>query len=251
MKKVQFLFILLLFSVSKANCQKKEFIISNIQSQIERATAIDVKNKNNDSLSFIYKGLTILEKKKKHRVYTYWQAYTLLQISQNDYSNNRRDQAKKNLNNAISKVGSIKNKNADEYSLLALLQCVSMSFEPAGALWRLKDITENIESALKKEPQNIRANYVDAIFDFYTPEVYGGGEKVVSSLEKALEGSEQRFKNSYLPSWGKIESYELMIQYYLKKKNKNEANKYCEQALKKYPQNATFSKLWKKISNMN
>ncbi len=250
MKKILLLVTIFTLSVLNANCQKKEFKLANIEAQIENASQADSKNNNNDSLKFIYKGLTALEKKKKNRIYTYWQAYTLLNISQNEFANGKKDQAKKNINNAISKLESIKRKNADEYSLLALLQCISMSLEPAGAMWRLKDISENIDAALKIEPQNIRANYVDATFDYYTPEVYGGGGKVVKRLEFAINNPEQKHKNTYLPSWGKKESYELIIQYYIKKNNKTEATKYCKMAIKNYPNYYAFNKLWNKVNKM-
>ena len=57
---------------------------------------------------------------------------------------------------------------------------------------------------------------------------------------KALSIPAQKIANPYLPSWGRQECYELLTNYYIKKKNMKQAKKYIELGLLEYPDSYTL-----------
>lgn len=212
------------------------FYTKNFQSTIDSIEYTST-NQNYSGLMELYNAFTKEQNKNKNRIFSYWRSYLLMKISAIEYENKKKSKAIKKVNKAIEILEEIKGKNSDEYTLLALLQCMTLSYEPAGAMYRLKGITENINNAIIKDPNNIRANYVKAMFDYYTPEMFGGGQSVEQILIKTINMSDQFSKNNYLPSWGKPESYHLLIKHYLKKGDKSTAKKYYQIAVKRYPRN--------------
>lgn len=81
----------------------------------------------------------------------------------------------------------------------------------------------------------------DKSYDYYTPETYNRVSKVEEYALKALSLPAQKIADPDLPSWGRQESYELLTNYYLKKKNLEQAKKYIEQGLLEYPDSYTLN----------
>ncbi len=102
-------------------------------------------------------------------------------------------------------------------------------------------------SAVEKNAKNLRAYYALASNDFYRPEQYGGGKVCEKYLLKAIELPEQEVKNVYLPSWGKKESYAMLIRWYIRKKEWSKATKYYEEATNLYPKDYELKKLKSQI----
>ena len=94
---------------------------------------------------------------------------------------------------------------------------------------------------------NLRGYYVFASNDFYTPEKYGGGQDAEKYLIKAISLPDQKIKNDYLPSWGKEESYEMLIKLYIKKEKWVLAKKYFQEGNKEYPESYTINQLASKL----
>lgn len=218
--------------------------IKNIQMTID---SIEQKGSNQRYAELVGLYNHFTKGNNKNRVYLYWRSYILMKISAIEYENKKKSKAIKKINKAIDILEGIKSKNSDEYTLLALLQCMTLSYEPAGAMYRLKGISENINNAIIKEPNNIRANYVKALFDYYTPEVFGGRKSVEPILKRTISMPDQVFINNYLPAWGKAESYYLLINYYLNIGDKVKAKHYYQTAMANYPQNKLLINLKKYI----
>ncbi|WP_116496235.1 tetratricopeptide repeat protein [Balneicella halophila] len=106
-----------------------------------------------------------------------------------------------------------------------------------------RQIEKNGKLAIEKDSTNLRAYYALASNDFYTPEQYGGGKHSEEYLLKAISLPDQKVKNSMLPSWGKQESYELLVSWYIRKKDWEKAKRYHKEAVKKYPENYLLNQL--------
>ncbi|UWS40271.1 hypothetical protein [Riemerella anatipestifer] len=114
----------------------------------------------------------------------------------------------------------------------------------------MKRIDENLEKAITLNHKNLRAYYVNASYDFYTPEEYGGGAKTEKYLLKAITLNDRTSTSTFSPHWGKELSYGLLIEYYIKKKNKRLAEKYYQESVKKYPNSNYFNRYLKLIDNI-
>ena len=137
----------------------------------------------------------------------------------------------------------MKNKNSEDYALLAMLQGFSIQFKGMKAMFISRDIKKNLKKAIAIDSTNLRAYYVFASNDYHTPEKYGGGKKAEEYLLKAISLPAQKIKNDYLPSWGKEEAYEMLIKLYIKKEKWELAKKYYKEGIKKFPESYTISQL--------
>ena len=108
-------------------------------------------------------------------------------------------------------------------------------------------IKKNLKKAIAIDSTNLRAYYVYASNDFHTPEKYGGGKEAEKYLLKAISLPSQKIKNDYLPSWGKEESYEMLIKLYIKKEKWDLAKKYFQEGIAAYPESYTINQLASKL----
>jgi tetratricopeptide (TPR) repeat protein len=109
------------------------------------------------------------------------------------------------------------------------------------------DVKKNVDSAISLDSTNLRAWYVSASNDFHTPELYGGGKKAEKYLQKAISLPAQEIINSYLPSWGKEESYEMLIKLYIQKENWDMAKKYFQEGATAFPESYVINQLASKL----
>ena len=101
--------------------------------------------------------------------------------------------------------------------------------------------------AISLDSANLRAYYVYASNDFYTPEAFGGGQEAEKYLLKALSLPTQKIANEYLPSWGKEEAYELLIKLYIKQEKWGLAKKFFHQGLAEFPESYPINQLAPKL----
>lgn len=98
-----------------------------------------------------------------------------------------------------------------------------------------KDATTYIERAIELDENNLRAYYVLANNNYYTPANYGGGKGVEKYILKALSLPTRKIDNPYLPSWGRQESYELLTNHYIKQQEFEKAKIYIDLGLTEFP----------------
>lgn len=194
-----------------------------------------------DSVEFI---IDSMYTQNKNNLLLYWTAYTKYFKTIIYLQNDDKINLKKENIAALGLLESIKNKNSDDYALLAILKGLSFLYTTgARAPFIANDIKKNIDRAIKINPGNIRAYYAQGNNDYYTPKAYGGGKIAEKSFIKAITLQNYNVDSSILPSWGKEESYEQLIKIYIEKENWKSAIKYFNEAIKMYPENYMISKL--------
>ncbi|MGB5820922.1 MAG: hypothetical protein WBG90_15660 [Saonia sp.] len=70
----------------------------------------------------------------------------------------------------------------------------------------------------------------------YTPKEFGGGRIVEKHLNNAINLAPQEKRNFFAPSWGRIESYLLLMDYYDQKDDSEKVMKIREAFKNEYPQ---------------
>ena len=225
------------------------------QQQID-SLLYDIENKINNSLTQCFvsgsdeklidlsvKLNNLSTEKKQGQIISYWRAYLNYYLAIYYISKKKNELSEKSIENGIKMLKNINNKNSEDLALLALMQSFSIQFKRNEAMFISKNISENANNSVKLNSSNLRGYYVLASQDFYTPEEYGGGQKVEEYLHKAISLPIQKVPNKYLPSWGKEESYELLVRYYIKKERWEEAKKYFKEGLALFPQSYQLKQL--------
>lgn len=222
---------------------RDSFSLDSIQSKIFSAFLSDIMSQTNAEMSFIGNKLDDLSKQKPNSVISYWQAY--LQFYQGIYylKVEHAERCKNEFDKGISILTNLKNKNTEDYALLARLQGISMRFAGMNAPSLAQEMSSNAKKAIELDPDNLRANLIYASNDYYTPAIFGGGKDAEKYLLKAISLPEQKVVNTYMPSWGKDEAYEMLIKLYLMREDKASAKKYYDEAIKLYPGNFILKQL--------
>ncbi len=226
---------------------KSDSLLVGIQNKIYQAFVQSLMSQNNEPLEKISKELEALSKEKHQNLITYWRAY--LQFYSSIYYLKKGDKktAEKEIDKGINWLKEMKNKNSEDYALLAMLQGFSIQFKGMKAMFISGDIKKNAKMSIALDSTNLRAYYVYASNDFHTPEKYGGGKEAEKYLLKAISLPAQEIKNVYLPSWGKEEAYEMLIKLYIKKEKWDLAKKYYQKAIKEFPDSYVINQLASKL----
>ena len=218
-------------------------LLLRIQNKVYQAFVASLLSHKSDELDKISKGLSDLYKAKNQNIILYWQGYLQYYASIYYLQQNNKKAAENEADKGLNWLKSIKNKNSEDYALLALLQSFSIQFRTGDAMLISQEINKDIENALAIDSSNLRANYVFASNNFYTPKKYGGGKLVEKYLLKAISLPTQKTPNQYLPSWGKEESYEMLIKYYIQNKKWDLAKQYYEKGIKECPKSYIINQL--------
>lgn len=223
-------------------------ILENIQEKIYQAFVTAVTSKNVESIERIEDKLEALVKKHPQNIIKYWQAYLFYYKSVYYMQNKDKVNSEKAINIGVKIMEELSPKNAEDYALLGMLQGFAIQYVPnlRKGVYSVKT-KKNIEKALKLDSKNVRAHYVAASNDFYTPKEFGGGKVLKKHLLKAIALPEQPVKNKYLPSWGKDSSYVMLIEAFIKEGDIAEAKKYFKEAIALYPDNYSIKSLAVKL----
>lgn len=214
---------------------KKDTVLNDIQYIIQKAFNADVANKNVKALTDLEASLE-QEGGKDVNLRNYWIAYinylkTIVAQQQKD-----NETAKASDEKGIKLLEENTTKNAEDYALLALLRGLSFPFASAGEEMNIYyEIEHLLTTGLGLDKKNMRLQYVQAVLDFYTPSEYGGGYKVEKLLINTLEWPDKNIDNPQLPTWGKEEAYDLLVQFYLRENKKESAQKYFEEGIFNFP----------------
>ena len=258
---IRLLLISLLFISCKENTDKTEIVnyqiqseeiksdtlLAGIQSKIYNAFVQSLISKNNNVLSELYERLEKVNKEKKQNIILYWRSYLQFYFSIYYLKKGDKESAEKEIDKGITWLDNMENKNSEDYALLAMLQSFGIQFKGMKAMFISSDVKKNVKKAIAMDSTNIRAYFVYASNDFYTPEKYGGRKEDEKYLLKAISLSVQKIKNDYLPSWGKEESYEMLIKVYIRKEKWELAKKYFHEGIKSYPESYIINQLSAKL----
>jgi len=261
---IRLLFISLLFVSCKGNATKivkkeaisyqiqvaelqSDSLLIGIQSEIYNAFVQSLMSKENKTLANLDMKLENLNKKRKQNIILYWRSYLQFYSSIYYLKKGDKEVAEKEIDKGIDWLDEMKNKNSEDYALLAMLQGFGIQFKGMKAMFISGSIKENAKQAIAKDSTNLRAYYVYASNDFHTPEKYGGGKEAEKYLLKAISLPTQKIKNEYLPSWGKEESFEMLTKLYIKEEKWNLAKKYFQEGIKEFPESYSINQLASKL----
>lgn len=222
---------------------------AGIQSKIYTAFVQGLRSQNTDELTKLSKQLGNLYKAHNQNLILYWRSYLQYYLSIYYLEKGDRQNSGKEIDKGIAWMENMENKNSEDYALLAMLQEFGIQFQGMKTAFISIEIKKNAKKAIALDSTNLRAYYVYASNDFYTPEKYGGGKEAEKYLLKAISLPAQKIKNDYLPSWGKAESYEMLIKLYIRQKKWVLAKKYFQLAVKKYPDNNSIKQLSSLLMN--
>ncbi len=226
---------------------KSDTLLVGIQSKIYNAFVQSLISKNNNILSELSNRLEELNKEKKQNIILYWRSYLQFYFSIYYLKKDDKEAAEKEIDKGIAWLDDMKNKNSEDYALLAMLQGFGIQFKGMKAMFISSDAKKNVKKAIAIDSTNLRAYFVYASNDFHTPEKYGGGKEDEKYLLKAISLPVQKIKNDYLPSWGKEESYEMLIKVYIRKEKWELAKKYFHEGINAYPESYIINQLAAKL----
>ncbi|MCK9291755.1 MAG: hypothetical protein WCR58_05890 [Bacteroidales bacterium] len=221
-----------------------------IQQRIYQSFVNSIISKNTSLLDTVYKELENMYAKNQSNIIVYWKAYLLYYKSIYYIQLSDKDNSELSINAGIKLLGELKRKNSDDYALLALLQGFSTQFQSGIIAGKISSQREkNVKRALELDPSNIRAYYVYANGDFYTPIQYGGGKKAEEYLLKALALEEKPIINPFIPTWGREESYVLLIQLYIQEEKWDSAKKVFSEGIKQFPDSFSIQRFAQTLIN--
>lgn len=222
---------------------KSDTLLVDVQGKVYNAFVQSLMSKENQSLSALSVALEEMNRVKKQNLILYWRSYLQFYASIYYLKNGDKKTAEQEIDKGIDWLEGMKNKNSEDYALLAMLQGFGIQFKGMKAMFISRDIKKNAKQAIAIDSTNLRAYYVYASNDFYTPEKYGGGKEAEKYLLKAIALPAQTVKNAYLPSWGKEEAFEMLIKLYIKAEKWDLAKQYFQQGMEEFPDSYTINQL--------
>lgn len=248
MKTIMNLLVLVCMTFSIFAQGDKTSLLVNLQEKIDSCFVVSYKEKDVTPLLEVEKSIDGI--KMNNYLPQYWGAYLKLNLSIM-YSKIGDDvKGEESINEAINMLNAIENKDAEVFALFAYSQCLSIQYVrgmQAGMI--SQSAGQNVKNARKIDENNIRAWYVSGVLDFYTPKSFGGQKECEQFFKKAISLEEKNTDNPYLPTWGKEDSYIMLINYLLVNERKNEAEQYYKEAISAFPSSSSLQELGKYFSN--
>ena len=174
--------------------------LQNIEKKIYRSFVASTQETN---LSTLLAQQKRLEKavETKTQFADYWLAYSYYYKSVYHLQKDDEKNAEISIKEGIKILEQKNSKNAEDLSLLAMLQSFSIQFTSGMSAGIISGrAKKNVQSALEMDPQNLRAHLVAGQLDFYTPTIYGGGKKAEEYFKKAISLADQKVKKLLEPS---------------------------------------------------
>jgi hypothetical protein len=234
--------------ISPVENVQSDTVLINIQDKIYRAFVKDRISQKDEALNAVSIQLENLYKAKKQNLILYWRSYLTFYSSIAYLIKGDNKSAEDEINKGIEMLEMFGKKSSEDYALLARLQSFGIQFNPMKAMYISQEIKKNVNSSISLDSTNLRAYYVYASYDFHIPEEYGGGKETEKYSLKAIALPVQKIINSYLPSWGKEESYELLISFYIKKEKWDLARKYLNEGIVAFPESYVIKQLSPKLT---
>lgn len=234
-------------SYSDPGISWNDTILENIQGKISSAFLQGIVSGDPEPLGKIYDELSKVNEESPQKLIDYWLSYTDYYSSITSIQSENSESAEFLIDRGIKRMKEMKNKNSEDYALLALSQGFGIQFKGMKAMFISMQISKNLEKAKELGPDNLRAFYAAGSNDYYTPAQYGGGKKAEEYLLKALSLEDQSNPNPYLPSWGRDLAYEILLQVYIKQEKWEKAKSLYLTAHEMYPESYMINQLASKL----
>ncbi len=178
----------------------------------------------------------------------YWHAYLLYIRSLALMRQGHLEESETSLRAAIDVLKETEPKDAEVLALLALASGLHMRFEPPQRIPTMGALVGKYTTdALKADPENVRALYVNAISDWHTPRQYGGGKQAEKLARHCIEQPQEEMGKGLAPKWGRDLCLALLIEIQLQKGALDEAHTLIAQGKQEYPFNPIFAELEKRL----
>ena len=178
--------------------------------------------------------------------YLYWLSYLTYYKSVSAFKEADLEKSQKYVEQAMNYLEKIGNKDSEYYSLLAYEQVFYFQFVKRQDMFIFMDkMSKSLKLAMELGASNPRAYFVNGYYDYYTPKEYGGKKKTEKLLLQAIKQTNS--PRPFGPTWGVVDSYSLLIQYYLENGDKAKANAMFQQAIKLFPASQDILRLKKQL----
>ncbi|CEN53138.1 conserved exported hypothetical protein [Capnocytophaga canimorsus] len=210
--------------ITEIQSVENSFTLNGIQQKIEKSLGEAFASKNGLMLEKLEKQLS--ENKENNQWNLYWKSYLHLYQTIFYLKTDNKEKASEYNRKSIDILQDKKDKNAEDYALLANNLSLSFVFmkNQMEAMQIDAEIRENLQKGFRLEKENPRLYYVEGNYDSNTPKQYGGGKKVETSLLKAISLPEPNQNSDHLPTWGKREAYQSLLKWYSSENQKGKAN---------------------------
>lgn len=224
-------------------------LLSKVQDKIYQSFVTATITKDAQVLETFDTALAQSYANSNHNLVQYWRAYLHYYLAIFYLQNNNSQKSESAIDKGIELISKMKGKNSEDYALLSLMQGFSIQFKGMKAMFIGPESKRNAKKAIELDEKNLRAYFVYASNDFYTPAQYGGGKEAEEYILKAVVMPSQATRNDYLPSWGKEEAYEMLVKLYLQKENWEAAKKYWQEAHQAFPNSYLINQLVSELIN--
>ena len=220
-----------------------------IEDKINQAFGQCFIESNDEALLELITDLESVKEDSEKSWTNYWLSYAKINLAlyHMNASKKNNEVASKSLQDAINTLEDIKDKNTEEYTLLARALGISINLDPSSAMSLSSKSGSAIKKAMKLNNKNLRAYLQSGSSDFYTPVEYGGGKIAESQFLKALTLPDKAIDEANAPTWGRDEVYYMLVSFYLREENYDQAKIFLNKGLKQFPENKRLQSLSAKI----
>ncbi|GIM52430.1 hypothetical protein CAPN004_14600 [Capnocytophaga cynodegmi] len=210
--------------ITEIQSVENSFTLNGIQQKIEKSLGEAFATKNGLPLEKLEKQLS--ENKENNQWNLYWKSYLHLYQTIFYLKTDNKEKASEYNQKSIDILQDKKNKNAEDYALLANNLSLSFVFmkNQMEAMQIDAEIRESLQKGFRLQKENPRLHYVEGNYDTHIPKQYGGGKKAETSLLKAISLPEPNQNSEHLPTWGKKEAYQSLLKWYSSDNQKEKAN---------------------------
>lgn len=245
MVKVFIALAFLSFKTLSADSQTNIAILDSVEQKINAAYNHSLSG-DTSALSKIMNDLGHYTTSKGDHYQTYWQAYATYKYAIAVYGQNRKLSESKTTF-AIGLLEAIPNKNTEDYVLLGSLTSFSLKFSTGETAILSQKARNYYQKALELDKNNLRAYFSIGRSDYYRPKQYGGGEIAEQNFLKALSLPLKSDNRAYAPTWGKLDTYELLVAFYVREERKGDAIIYCKKGLQEFPESSALTQQLKTL----
>jgi hypothetical protein len=176
----------------------------------------------------------------------YWFALLYYEKSLSLMRAKSRDLSKQVLEQSIATLKSITPQDNEVSALLAMALGLNLQFVPQQSIIiAVQDVNAALGAALEGKP-SLRSYYANAISDYNTPLIYGGGRKAEALARQAIANQGRRSAR-LRPTWGRDLATALLIRILIDKKKMAEARALYQKAKLEFPNSVSIDELKSKI----
>ena len=228
--KKNILSLLLLGIFSCTVSAKKDVVLNKIQNKIDTCFVLSFKNPKayDDLEKDLTAGYKTAKSENMKSYYLYWLSYMTYYKAVSAFKEADLEKSQKFAEQAMGYLEKMKKKDSEYYMFIFM-----------------EKLNKNLKLSMDMGATNPRAYFVNGYYDYYTPKEYGGKKKTEKLLLKAI-----KMKNSdapFSPTWGIVDSYSILIQYYIENGNKAKAKAMYQQAIKRFPTSRDILRLKNKL----